>query len=1073
MQLACSHCGQVLDFSSKRPSFCAYCGKSLSDSDVKPGSTVAYDSEAATRAPEPAATGDDSDPAEVGGYRLLRLLGEGGMGKVYEAQDAATGRRVALKLIAAQYAGSAETVERFRREGRLASALSHPRCVFVLAADEEAGRPYIVMELMPGDTLEDLIRQKGPLPPEQALPKILDVIEGLKEAHRLGVVHRDVKPSNCFLEPDGHVKVGDFGLAKSLVSGTHLTKTGSFLGTPLFASPEQIKGEPTGPHSDVYSVAATLYCLLTGKAPFHGSDPAATVARIVCDPPPSMRSLRPELPEALDQVVLRGLERDRNRRWHNLDAFESALRPFLPGKLSLVGLGVRFGAYLIDTFLLHLLSSAVIWPVAWLRGDLAAFTQTNQLDTQFGYQLFVALTFLTYFAVPEGFWGWSLGKRFLGLRVVRASGMERIGPWRSLLRTGIFWGLMNLSLLALWLFVFFGVIDLQRMTDPATQIKQGLLFLGTFYPLLVVGIGLVVCPMRARNGYRGLHEWASGTRVIRLPEAEARRNLGRRCAGLTVGHPEGLPQRLGAFDVLGAIRAGGRDALLLGEDHVLGRKVLLWLRPADGGAPLSPQRRQLSRVTRPRWLAGGRHEDQLWDAFLVPAGHPLSEVVASEGRLCWADTRHLLTQLTEELAAGSTDRTMPAVLTADQVWVQADGRLQLLDVPLGEAVPGDALDLLGDVVALALEGRPRRPDAAPSAIRAPLPQHAARLLDRLTGLREPYRNLQQLQRDLVDTADKPTAVTRARRLAHLAVQAAFLSVGLCAGWMTPVFAPCMVPVGLALKLQEGERTREELHALAAQEVVVALRADPFTRVVALRQVDADLRLDVELANCLEPQRIERDARLQALSWVGREYVRAVEKQVMENQRVAAEKRKKDEEAKRTALQAQGQKALELFDAANRRASAQTVRDRVRRMSAEKPISRDMAHGIALFEMGMLLGWPAVWVVWACLSLGGLSFRILGLSLVRWDGRPAGHLQCAWRALLLWAPVAALSLVSVWLEARYWSEWRPDGSPVWLLWLASLAWWTALVLFPVNLAVALWSPGRSLYDRLAGTYLVPR
>src|SRR5262249_38028656 len=149
--------------SGERPSFCAYCGQALAD--TAPGTaTASRMHEMATLSPEEAgAVAADAAPQTVGGYRLLRLLGRGGMGEVYEAEDPATGRRVALKLIAGEYAASAETVERFRQEGRLASALAHPRCVFVLAADEEAGRPYIVMELMPGTTLDDAVSRDGPL----------------------------------------------------------------------------------------------------------------------------------------------------------------------------------------------------------------------------------------------------------------------------------------------------------------------------------------------------------------------------------------------------------------------------------------------------------------------------------------------------------------------------------------------------------------------------------------------------------------------------------------------------------------------------------------------------------------------------------------------------------------------------------------------------------------------------------------------------------------------------------------------------------------------------------------------
>ena len=255
--------------------------------------TAHYDGPPAT--PSPPATAEQhreepsSIPAVVGGYRLLRELGRGGMGAVFEAEDSSAGRHVAVKLISPDSTTSPEAVERFRREGRLASVIAHPRCVFVLAADEDAGRPYIVMELMPGATLKDLIEQQGARPPQEAVAKILDVIDGLQEAHRLGVVHRDVKPSNCFLEADGRVKIGDFGLSKSLQLEGHLTRTGSFVGTPLFASPEQVRGETVDLQTDVYSVAATLYFLLTGRAPFQSKDTTIALVRIAADPAPSMQ----------------------------------------------------------------------------------------------------------------------------------------------------------------------------------------------------------------------------------------------------------------------------------------------------------------------------------------------------------------------------------------------------------------------------------------------------------------------------------------------------------------------------------------------------------------------------------------------------------------------------------------------------------------------------------------------------------------------------------------------------------------------------------------------------------------
>jgi eukaryotic-like serine/threonine-protein kinase len=217
MQVACPRCRTVLDYSSQPSAFCSQCGCALTPQAIGP--TEAFDPNATEPHSPLSARQPDLPHAEVGGYRLLRPLGSGGMGTVYEAEDPASGRRVALKLISSAYAGSTEAAERFRREGRLASTLVHPRCVFVFATDEEDGRPYLIMELMPGRTLEDIVSEQGPMEPGLAVTRILDVLDGLQEAHRLGFIHRDVKPSNCFLDAEGRVKIGDFGLARSVSVG--------------------------------------------------------------------------------------------------------------------------------------------------------------------------------------------------------------------------------------------------------------------------------------------------------------------------------------------------------------------------------------------------------------------------------------------------------------------------------------------------------------------------------------------------------------------------------------------------------------------------------------------------------------------------------------------------------------------------------------------------------------------------------------------------------------------------------------------------------------------------------------
>jgi eukaryotic-like serine/threonine-protein kinase len=359
MQLACPHCQAALDYSDHRPHFCSFCGRPLPSE--TPAGPAGVDREAATLPPSPSSPPADTAqaPEAIGGYRLLRRLGEGGMGSVYEAEDSATGRRVAVKLIVPQYAAAEEAVERFRQEGRLAGLVKHPRCVLVYKADQEGGLPYIVMELMPGKTLQDLVQEKGPLPVGEAVAKALDVIDGLREAHRLGIIHRDIKPSNCFLDHEGRVKVGDFGLCKSLTSTVQLTRTGAFLGTPLYASPEQVRAEPLDPQTDVYSVAATLFFLLAGRAPHQTGDPVSTMASIVCDDAPSLGGLRPEVPAALDQVVLRGLLRDRERRWKSMDEFRAALLPFAPPQRSLLGYASRC---LASCRSLCFRAAALFWP---------------------------------------------------------------------------------------------------------------------------------------------------------------------------------------------------------------------------------------------------------------------------------------------------------------------------------------------------------------------------------------------------------------------------------------------------------------------------------------------------------------------------------------------------------------------------------------------------------------------------------------------------------------------------------------------------------------------------------------
>jgi len=217
-----------------------------------------------------------------GRFRILRELGRGGMGAVYEAEEQDSGRRVALKVIRQQIA-SQENRARFLREGRLAASINHPNSVYVYSTEEIEGAPAIAMELVAGGTLQERVNKSGPLAVPAAVDAILQIIAGLESAQRIGILHRDIKPSNCFLDTDGTVKIGDFGLSISAAAraDANVTASGTTVGTPAFCSPEQLRGEELNARSDQYSVGGTLFYLLTGRAPFEGHNGPQLIANVL------------------------------------------------------------------------------------------------------------------------------------------------------------------------------------------------------------------------------------------------------------------------------------------------------------------------------------------------------------------------------------------------------------------------------------------------------------------------------------------------------------------------------------------------------------------------------------------------------------------------------------------------------------------------------------------------------------------------------------------------------------------------------------------------------------------------
>ena len=306
----------------------------------------------------------DALQAKVGAqYRILRLLGRGGMGAVYLARDLTLEREVAIKVVNSA-ADSAEMYDRFRREAKTAAQLAHPHIVPLHAFGNVEGMPYFVMGYVRGESLAERLRRDGKLPEVEARRILAEIADALDHAHRRGVVHRDVKPDNILIEDaSGRALLTDFGIAKSITHGETLTQHGSIVGTPHYMSPEQGAGHADiDGRSDIYSLGVVGYTMLAGRLPFEGRSAADILAKHVTQEPPPLRSIAPTISDTTQHAVERCLAKDPAKRWPDARALRVALGTAddadLPDALEAVhGHGVAF--VMIATVLL-LLSWIVI-----------------------------------------------------------------------------------------------------------------------------------------------------------------------------------------------------------------------------------------------------------------------------------------------------------------------------------------------------------------------------------------------------------------------------------------------------------------------------------------------------------------------------------------------------------------------------------------------------------------------------------------------------------------------------------------------------------------------------------------
>lgn len=705
---------------------------------------------------------------KFGDYLIVRLLGRGGMGEVYEAEHEPSGRRVALKVMG-HALNSEQDRKRFLREGRLAASISHPHVVYVFGSEEIAGRPVIAMELVQGGTLKDALREQGSMGIPEAVDATLQMIDGLEAACHAGILHRDIKPANCFVGPDGAVKVGDFGLSISTIGRgeTLLTASGSVVGTPTYASPEQLRGEELDVRADIYSVGASLYYLLTGRPPHEAEDLVKLITEVLDKTPPAPHELRADIPRTLSRIIMRCLAKDRASRFPNYSTLRNALLAFGSAAATPATVGLRFVAGVVDDFI----GFAPTWFYLALLGfDPISNVVQSRTASAVAVWLLFHLGYVLYYAIPEWLWGAAIGKAACGLRV---AGPDRNPPSfaRALTRALIYTAIYPVPMFLLIPFV--------SAAEYRDHLLRGDLSLMEWF-WVPLWLALFVT-MRRANGYAAVQDLLTNTRVVQRQAALEREHVPVQTAATAQSRNTTITS-IGVYKVLAELSACGDERLLLGYDESLRRNV--WIHLVPPGTPaVAARRRDLSRSGRLRWLNGSRSEAEAWDAYEAVDGAPL--LALARARCSWKSVRMWLLDLAEELDAASRDGSVAPLLNLCRVWITTGGRAVLLDFPcpgVTSAPPAFAVfeerkavqAFLGEAASAALQHET-----------VALPRHAQAFLESLR--QQTFEATQIVVGNLRSLASKVAGISRPRRLATIIFWPAIVSALALLGAMLLTF----------------------------------------------------------------------------------------------------------------------------------------------------------------------------------------------------------------------------------------------------------------------------------------------
>jgi hypothetical protein len=688
---------------------------------------------------------------QFGAYEIVRPIGKGGMGQVYEAEEVDSGRRIALKLLS-RGLGDDEERERFLREGRLAASLSHPNCVYVFGTSEIQGFPVIAMELVPQGTLKDLVVPGAPMTAAAAVDAMLQVIAGLDAAASLGILHRDIKPSNCFVHRDGRVLVGDFGL--SVAAAGHGAAAGTILGTPGFASPEQLRGDPLDVRSDIYSAGATLFYLLAGRAPFDDRNTTDLLTKVASQPAPSLTTLRPDLPRRLATVVSRCLAKAPQERFSSYAALAAALEPFSSARLKHAPVVRRTLAGWIDRNIV-LIPTVVIIRLSGLQ----AYSPSRPGQAVLAAAIAAALTTL-YYGLLEGHWGAGAGKAIFGLRVVDA---DHVAPG---IRRGVRRALV-FAVAVQTIMLFVRLLILRPLPEFPIKLLDSI--------AVVVSLAVLFAAARRSNGWQALQDRVSRTRVVRRrARVEARQRAER--SPREAHAPFQGDARVGPYLVPPWTPISSHALCVEGFDDRLHRRVWIELLPA-GSAPVPAARRDLDRPGRVRWLGGKRQGSECWDVYEAVDGAPIDEVVSTPHP--WSRVRHWISDLAREMAAGIEEGSLPPLASA-AVWIGRDDRARIVEWRRSDRtlsrIEGETADLadaqrllyrvaVAALLGVTMEQAASRPPATP------IPISARGLLLSLKDAK--FLSASALIEAVSAAVATPAAYSRGRRGSQIAATVAF------------------------------------------------------------------------------------------------------------------------------------------------------------------------------------------------------------------------------------------------------------------------------------------------------------